>query len=371
MKFLHTSDLHIGKRLNGFSLIEDQKYILDQIIKIAEEEVVDAVVAAGDIYDKSTPAADYVPVLDDFINKMADKKIPLLMISGNHDSPERLEYASRLMEKSGVYVSGKYDGSVRMYEIAGAEFYLLPFIRPSTARLYYPDEVIENTEDAVRVVLKNIEPSNKSVIVSHQTVIASGSELIRRESESVSIGGSDAVSFSVFDKFSYAALGHIHSAQNVGRETIRYSGTPLKYSKSESGDIKTVSLVEISDTNVTVTERELKPLHELRVIRGEIDELLREEVYSLGDTSDYIYAVLTDELQEMNYMDRIQSVYPNCLGIEIDNRRTSKDSEFIEADEEKNPMEMFGDFFRMQNNRDMTDEEIHIMEKFMKEALGE
>ena len=145
MKFLHTSDLHIGKRLNGVQLIDDQKYILSQIIKIAEEEKADAIVAAGDIYDKSTPAADYVPVLDDFINEAVKRNIPLLMISGNHDSPERIEFASRLIEKSGVYISGKYNGEIRMYEIKGVEFYLLPYIRPSFARMYYPDEKIENT----------------------------------------------------------------------------------------------------------------------------------------------------------------------------------------------------------------------------------
>ncbi len=371
MKFLHTSDLHIGKRLNGVQLIEDQKYILSQIIKIAEEEKADAIVAAGDIYDKSTPAADYVPVLDDFINEAVKRNIPLLMISGNHDSPERIEFASRLIEKSGVYISGKYNGEIRMYEIGGVEFYLLPYIRPSFARVYYPDEKIENTEDAVRAVLKDINPSKKSVIVSHQTVIASESELIRRDSESVSIGGSDAVSYTVFDKFAYAALGHIHSAQSVGREEVRYSGTPLKYSKSEAGDRKSVTIVEINDNGVSIKERELTPLRDLRVIKGEIDELLKHEVYSLGDTEDYIYAVLTDELQEMNYMDRVQSVYKNCLGIEIDNKRTSQDNDYTEAEEDKQPIELFADFFKMQNNVDMSDEEIEIMEKFIKEALDE
>lgn len=371
MKFLHTSDLHIGKRLKEYPLIEDQKYILSQLIDIAKEEGAEAVVIAGDIYDKSVPAAEAVPVLDELICRFAEEKLPVLMVSGNHDSPERLEYGSRLMDKSGVYIAGAYDGTVKMREINGVEFYLLPFLRPSLVRRYYPDAVIENTEDAVRAALRDISPSKKSVIVSHQTVIASGSELIRCESESVNIGGSDAVSYTVYDKFDYAALGHIHSPQSVGRETVRYSGTPLKYSKSEAMNTKTVSLVEITDSGVSIKERKLKPLHDLRVIRGEIDELLKKEVYSEDNTDDYIYAVLTDEILELNYMSRIQHIYPNCIGIEADNRRSAYDNDIDTAQEDKSPSELFEEFFKMQNNREMTDEERDLITEFIKEALDE
>lgn len=369
MKFLHTSDLHIGKRLNEYPLIEDQRYILSQLIDIAKEEKADAVVIAGDIYDKSLPAAEAVPVLDEFISRFAEEKIPVMMISGNHDSPERLEYGSRLMDKSGVYIAGAYDGTVKMREIKGVEFYLLPFLRPSLVRKYYSDVKIENTEDAVRTALEDISPSKKSVIVSHQTVNASGSELVRCESESVNIGGSDAVSYTVYDKFDYAALGHIHSPQSVGRETVRYSGTPLKYSKSEAMNIKTVSIVEITDSGVSITERELKPLHDLRIIRGEMDELLKKEVYSEGDTKDYIYAVLTDDILELNYMSRIQHIYPNCIGVEADNRRSAYDNDIDMAQEDKTPSELFEEFFEMQNNREMTEEERNLITEFIKEAL--
>lgn len=371
MKFLHTSDLHIGKRLNEYPLIDDQKHILSQIIDIAKEEKVSAVVIAGDIYDKSLPSAEAVPVLDEFISTLAEEKIPVLMISGNHDSPERLEYGSRLMDKSGIYISGAYDGTVKMREINGVEFYLLPFLRPSLVRKYYPESKIENTEDAVRTALENISPSKKSVIVSHQTVIASGSELVRCESESVNIGGSDAVSYTVYDKFDYAALGHIHSSQSVGRETVRYSGTPLKYSKSEATNIKTVSIVEITDSKVSITERELKPIRDLRIIRGEIDELLKKEVYSAGDTNDYIYAVLTDDILELNYMSRMQRIYPNCIGVETDNKRSAYNNDIDVAQEDKTPSELFEDFFKMQNNREMTEEERTLITEFIKEALEE
>ena len=371
MKFIHTSDLHIGKRLNEYPLIDDQRYILLQIMQAAHEECADAVVIAGDIYDKSIPAAEAVPVLDEFISGFAEAGIPLIMISGNHDSPERLEYGSRLMEHSGVHIAGIYDGTVKMCEIKGVEFYLLPFLRPSMVRRYYPDTKIENTEDAVRAVIEGIQPSKKSVVVSHQTVIASGSELVRCESEGLNIGGSDAVSYTVYDKFDYAALGHIHSPQSVGRETVRYSGTPLKYSKSEAGHIKTVSVVEITESGTTVTERELKPLRDLRVIRGEIDELLKKEVYSKGSTDDYIYAVLTDDIQDMNYMSRIQHIYPNCIGIETDNGRSAYDNDIDAAQEDKSPLELFEDFFEIQNNREMTDEEREIITGFIKEALDE
>lgn len=371
MKFIHTSDLHIGKRLNEYPLIEDQKYILSQLMQVAKEEEADAVVIAGDIYDKSIPAAEAVPVLDKFIREFAEAEIPLLMISGNHDSPERLEYGSRLMERSGVYIAGMYDGSVKMCEIKGVEFYLLPFLRPSVVRRYYPEAKIENTEDAVRTVIDEIHPSKKSVIVSHQTVIAAGNELIRCDSEIPSIGGSDAVSYTVYDKFDYVALGHIHSPQSVGRESVRYSGTPLKYSKSEASHIKTVSVVEITESGITVTERELKPLRDLRVIRGEIDELLNKEVYSQASTDDYIYAVLTDDIQDMNYMSRIQHIYPNCIGIEIDNLRSAYDNDIDTVQEDKSPSELFEDFFKMQNNREMTDEEREIITGFIKEALDE
>lgn len=369
MKFLHTSDLHIGKRLNEHSLEDDQTYIFSQIIDIAKEEQVDAIVAAGDIYDKSLPSTEAVGQLDELINKISDTGIPLLIISGNHDSPQRLDFGSKLLEKSGIYISGIFDGNVKMVKIAGVEFYLLPFIRPSAVRTFYPDAEINNTEDAIKTVLEQINPGNISVIVSHQTVTCSSSELIRCESETKAIiGGSDAVDYSVYDKFSYAALGHIHSAQSVGRETVRYSGTPLKYSKSETDNTKSVSIVTVSENKVDIKERILHPLHEMRVIRGELEELLKKEVYNLESTDDYVYVVLTDEITSPDCVPRIKNIYKHCAGIEIDNLRNSYDNDISAADEGKDDVELFCEFFKLQNNRDITEEEIEIIKLLLQEG---
>lgn len=371
MKFLHTSDLHIGKRLYGHSLYDDQRYILDMLLQAAREENAGAIIAAGDIYDKYVPSTEAVKLLDRFINDISDSGIPFLMISGNHDSPERLGFGDRLLEKCGIYIAGEYDGTVKMKEIGGVEFYMLPFLRPAVVRHYFPDKQITTAEDAVRAALENVNPGKKSVIISHQTVECSESELIRSESESRIIGGSDAVNYRVYDKFAYAALGHIHAPQSVGRSTVRYSGTPLKYSKSEALHTKSVTVVDINDSGVELHEHIIKPLHDIRVIRGEAEELLKSEVYSLADTEDYVYITLTDDITDPGSIARLKKVYTRCAGIEIDNTRSSFDLNILSVEEEKDDFELFKDFFFMQNNRAMTSEEETAVKKLMEDLENE
>lgn len=298
MKLIHLSDLHIGKRVNEFSMAEDQKYILNQILEIIDREQPDCVVIAGDVYDKSIPSAEAVQILDDFLTRLAGRKIPTAMISGNHDSPERLSFGAQLMKESGIYVSPVYDGQVQSIgfadEYGEVRVYLLPFLKPATVRHVYEEETVESYQDAVETAISHLplDTSCRNVLVAHQ--FAAGAS--RCESEEMSVGGIDQVDVSVFDDFDYVALGHIHSPQSAGRPAVRYCGTPLKYSFSEAGQQKSVSVVELFEKGrVEIREVPLTPLRDMRKIRGTYLELTARSFYQGTNTEDYIQAILTDE----------------------------------------------------------------------------
>ena len=272
----HLADLHIGKKLYEFSMIEDQRFILEQILGILEEEKVDGVLVAGDVYDKPVPAAEAVQLLDDFLTGLASCGIKVFLISGNHDSAERLAFGARLFGEAGVYVSRIYDGTVRKItlrdEYGEADVHLLPFIKPSMVRHFWEEEETETFQDAVRTAIHHMEvdPSRRNVLVAHQFVTGAGT----CESEELLVGGLDQVDASLFADFDYVALGHIHSPQKIGRETLRYCGTPLKYSFSEADQEKSVTIVELREKgDVRLSVRPLRPLHDLRQIRGSYMEV--------------------------------------------------------------------------------------------------
>lgn len=362
MKFFHLSDLHLGRRIYEFSLIDDQKYILKEILRRTDEERPDAVVIAGDIYDRAVPSAEAVELFDSFLTELAGRRIPVLAIAGNHDSPERIAFGAGLMAPSGVYLSPVYNGRVEPVTLSDAygevRFYLLPFIKPANVRRFYPDAVIESYTDALRCAAEhmNIEPSTRNVLVTHQFVTGG----VRSESEDITVGGTDNVDAAVFDGFDYVALGHLHGAQSIGRETLRYSGTPLKYSFSEKDQIKSITVVKLgAKGNVSVSSLPLTPRRDMREIRGTYIELTLRDSYAGTDTEDYIHAVLTDENDIPNALARLRSIYPNLMKLDYDNLRT-RSSAVIAAEERHRTMtgaELFAELYEKQNGQKMSDEQ--------------
>ena len=378
MKFLHISDLHIGKRVNEFSMTEDQKYILNQILQIAQREQVDAVLIAGDIYDKPMPSAEAVQMFDWFLTGLADLGKKVLAVSGNHDSPERIAFGGELMRGRGVYVSPVYRGEA--LEIALQDSYgeirvhLLPFVKPATLRHTLEERpedeggvrLPESYQEAVEIAIERmkIDGKTRNILVAHQFVTGAG----RCDSEEVAVGGLDNVDARVFNAFDYVALGHIHSPQSVGRETVRYCGTPLKYSFSEAEQEKSVTIVELREKGqLTVSTVPLVPLHDMRKIRGSYLEVMSKSFYQDRDREDYVQITLTDEEDIPDGMQRLRTVYPNLMRLVYDNSRTREDRtvEAVGQVEERSEMELFGEFYEMQNNQPMSGEQAAFIEKLI------
>lgn len=361
MRFLHLSDLHIGKRLNEFSLLEDQAYILGQILEITKSEQPDGVLIAGDVYDKAAPSAEAVGLFDDFLTRLSRSGTAVFLISGNHDSPERIAYGSRILDRCRIYLSPLYEGKTEPVilkdEIGEVAVYLLPFLKPAMLRRFWPEEEIGSYTDALRLAVgaMDIDPSRRNILVAHQFVTGAS----RCESEEVTIGGLDNVDASVFAAFDYVALGHIHSPQSIG-ETIRYCGTPLKYSFSEAGQEKSVTVVELSEKgSLQLRKIPLKPLHDLRELRGRYEELTTRSFYEGTPTEDYLHIVLTDEEDVLGAAEKLRTIYPNLMKLSYDNRRTQSDRVLESASgvEEKSPLELLSELYRLQNNQEMSEEQ--------------
>ena len=445
MKFIHLADLHIGKRVNAFPMLEDQRYILKQILTILREEQPDGgVILAGDIYDKAIPSAEAVELFDEFLTQLAALRLRVFIIAGNHDSPERIAFGNRLMDRSGIYLSPVYDGHVKCitcpditspatlsaanavdlnagtHSVESAstsaaastcppvDVYLLPFLKPANVRRFYPEETIESYTDAMRVAIAHmdIDPTHRNLLVTHQFVTGAS----RSDSEDISIGGSDNVDASVFAPFDYVALGHLHGPQQVrfqpapeedasdqdatpaasstdrsespastvGNTTvgplIRYAGTPLKYSFSEARHHKSVTVVEIGEkkadgvVDVCIGTRELRPLHDMREIRGSYEELTLRTNYEGTATDDYIHATLTDEIEIPDAARHLQVIYPNLMKLDYDNARTrGQGSERLELEqlEEKSPLDLFSELFEKQNHKEMTEEQARYVQAQM------
>ena len=374
MKLIHLSDLHIGKRVNEFSMIEDQKYILKQILAIVETEQADGVILAGDIYDKPIPSAEAVLVFDEFLTKLANGSRSIFVVSGNHDSAERIAFGARLMNSRRVYLSPVYEGNVepvRLSDPYGEVYiYLLPFIKPAIVRHAFEEESkespphqrsaesIESYQDAVQVAVThmNVDTGKRNILAAHQFVTGAK----RCDSEDVSVGGLDNVDVSILESFDYVALGHIHSPQYIGRETVRYCGTPLKYSFSEADQEKSVTVVELKEKgNVEIRHIPLSPLRDMRKIRGTYLEVTALSCYQGTNREDYIQITLTDEEDIPDGLQKLRVIYPNLMRLEYDNKRTreSKIIEGTEAVEQKSAQELFEEFYELQNNQPMSEQQ--------------
>ncbi len=361
MKLIHLSDLHLGKRVNDFPMLEDQAYILDRVLEIAGEEQPDAVLIAGDVYDKTVPSAEAVALLDDFLVKLADRSLPVLLISGNHDSPERLAFANRLMEGRGVYIAPVYHGEVSPVTLEDdrgpVDFWLLPFLKPAHIRRFFPEEGVESFTDAMACAIRHmpLDPARRNVLVTHQFVTGAA----RCESEEVSVGGADNVDASVFAPFDYVALGHLHGPQNVGGERIRYCGTPLKYSFSEAGHQKSVTIVELGEKgSLEVRAVPLLPQRDMVELRGSFAQLKSPEFYGQVDRDAYVRVILTDENDIYDAMGQLRPVYPNLMALDYDNLRTRSGAVVLEeADVKRDPLELFADFYQQQNHQPMSEEQ--------------
>ena len=372
MKFIHLSDLHIGKRVNEFSMLEDQQYILRVILGIIDDEKPDGILIAGDVYDKSVPSAEAVQLLDSFLCRLAERKLPTFIISGNHDSPERLSFGSRLMDMSGIHLSPVYNGNVVPFSLSDeygkVNIYMLPFIKPLHVKRFFPESDVESYTDAIDVAVNNmdINEDERNILITHQFVTGAS----RSESEELSVGGTDNVDVSVFDAFDYVALGHIHGPQKMSRETVRYCGTPLKYSFSEANHKKSVTVVEMSEKgNVTVRTVPLVPKRNLREIKGKYEEIVLRENYEGTNTDDYMHITLTDEEDIPDVMTRLRTIYPNIMKLDYDNTRTrsSLSASMAQEVENKSPLTLFSEFYFDQNGQPLSEIQKDFIQSLMEE----
>ena len=372
MKFIHISDLHLGKRLHETSFIEDQQAILGRILAIIDAEDPLGVLIAGDIYDKSTPSAEAVALFDFFLAELAKRRLEVFIISGNHDSPERIAFGSKIMNGVGIHLSPVYDGEIvpttLKDEYGDVDVYMLPFVKPSHVRRFYQDEAIESYTDAVRVAVDkmHVDASKRNVLVTHQFVTGA----TRSESEET-VGGTDNVDASVFEAFDYVALGHLHRPQFCAGVKIRYSGTPLKYSFSEAADEKSVTVVTLGKKGEGPEIRTvaLHPVRDMRKIRGTFDALIN----SAERTEDYVQIILTDEDDIPNAMSRLQIIYKNALDLKYDNTRTRTEAVILGAGEteRKPPFELFAEFFADRNNAEMSETQKAYMKNLIEKIEEE
>ena len=367
MRFIHISDIHLGKKVNEFSMLDDQVFVLNQVIKTAAEQKADAVIISGDIYDKSVPPAEAVEVFDRFITELSQKDIKIYAVSGNHDSPQRIAFGSGIMSKSGVYFSGVYNGKIEKHvfedKYGKVNIFLLPFIKPANVKRFYEDAEITDYNSALKVVLENasVNENERNIIVAHQFV--TGAQ--RSDSEEVSVGGIDNVDASLFEMFDYTALGHIHGPQKMGRNII-YSGSPLKYSFSEINQKKAMIVVDLNEKgNVSINKIPFIPLHDMREIRGYYDEITNRQNYINTNTHDYIKIVLKDDDEIIDAIGKLRSIYPNIMTIDYDNLRAKTNNEafVINVDTNKSPTELFCELFELQNNMPVSSQQIKEIER--------
>ena len=379
MKFFHLADLHLGKRVNGFPMIEDQKIILDQILELADTEHPDAVVIAGDVYDKSIPSVEAVNLMDDFLVELVRRKLQVFVISGNHDSAERVSYGGRVMEQSGIHISPRISGCgpIRLDDQYGPLYiYLIPYIHPSVVREAYPEEKVTDWTQAMEVLIRNahVDPAARNIAVAHQYVTASGVRPEECDSEQKHIGGLDNVDYSVFDAFDYVALGHLHGPQRIGRDTVRYAGSPLKYSFSEEKHKKSVTLVEIKEKGqVEYRQLPLVPARDFKTLRGTFSEVMSPGFTAPLSAEDYYRIILTDEQDVDQALARLRKYfYKNLMDLEYDNTRTRTQSDIDAGEEalEKEPIEVLQELFLKQNGTAMNDFQTQTAARLIEEIWG-
>ncbi len=352
MKLIHISDLHIGKKVNSFSMLENQIHVLKQIVEIIKEEMPAAVLVSGDVYDKMNPSEEAVRCMDEFLVQLSRLPAEVFVLSGNHDSAERIAFASRLIDASGIHMCPVFKGETNRYSLSDEygvlNIYMLPYIKPVHIRRFFPGEKAETASDAVRIAVEkmNINTCERNVIMSHQFVTGS----VIGETE-LNVGGLDEVSAGCYEAFDYAALGHIHSPQNVVKNKIRYCGTPLKYSFEESSQVKSLTIVDIKEKgNVEVSERMLTPLYDFIKIEGAFADIMNAEKNQT--VYDYVEVTLTDELDIPDAFRRLETVFPNLMKLKYNNRRTrrKREAEMIPEASEISEIKLIEQFYELQNN---------------------
>ncbi len=386
MKLLHVSDLHIGKTVNEFSMLKDQENILEQIIDTARKENVDGVIIAGDVYDRSIPTAEAVAVLDEFLTRLISgdekhKSIEVYLISGNHDSPERLGFAEKLLEGKGLHIAGVLTKEVKKIvreDVYGkVNLYLLPFATPKTMKYVLGQEELENDYSfCLKAFTEQMQVNGeeRNVLVTHHFAIGNGETPLLSDSENfISVGGTEAVDTSIWNDFDYVALGHIHRPQRVGRDTIRYAGSPLKYSFSEVNHEKSMTMVELEEKGkVTITEVPFTPLHDMRIIKGKLTDLLQKEVVEAGNREDYLQVVLTDTEELFEPMEQLRAVYPNVMQLILEkNMRREEGLNLTSSQKAKRTTkELFEEFYELVTEQKLSDSQIEIIDSMMEEIGG-
>ena len=382
MKVLHLADLHIGKNILEQSMIEDQEYMLKQIIEKIKEEKIEVILISGDVYDRSIPTSEAVNLLDDFFKILIkDLKLKVFVISGNHDSKERLNFGSKIFENEGLYICTNYNGNIKKIELEDEfgkfNIYMLPYIKPVEIRRYFEDAEINTYNNAIKYIMEKekINENERNIILSHQFVTAGTIEPEKCESETLYLGGTENVDISNYNKFDYVALGHIHGPQRIGRDTARYAGTMLKYSFSEVNQKKALTIVEFKEKgDIEIKLVPLKPLRDMRVIKGTIEELIKKENYKDTDTQDYIRAIITNENAVYDAIGQIKRIYPNTLRLDIENSKMSLNIENksdIDNIKKRDELELFNEFFIFQNNQELNDMQIQIIKEIIEESKKE
>lgn len=356
MKFLHISDLHLGKSVHEFTMLEDQEYILKVILNIADEEKPQAILISGDLFDRTVAPTEALRLFDGFLDGLVRRDIEVFIISGNHDSADRLAFGSRLMERSGVHISPVYNGALKPFTLSDKfgelDVYLMPFIKPVQVKRVYPEHEIASWTDAVRTVIENMEidVSKRNILLAHQFVTGS----VTCDSEEINIGGADNVDAEVFAPFDYVALGHLHGPQSIGKSTIRYCGSPLKYSFSESAHKKSISVIEFENKgNISIKEIPLVPKRDMREIRGKYLEVTSRDFYKDQNADDYIHITLTDENDQVDAMGKLRVIYPNLMRLDYDNKRTRAVSSVTGIADASlyTPIQLFNMLYEAQNGQ--------------------
>lgn len=383
MKILHLADLHLGKILQEQSLLEDQEYMLNMILNLIKKEDIDVVLISGDVYDRSVPPAEAVNLLDNFLKKLIkDIKVKVFIISGNHDSKDRLGFGSKIFEDEGLYIESRYNGKLRKVELEDEygklNIYMLPFVKPIEVKQFFDEDLENNYNLTINKIIakENINEEERNIIMVHQFVTAGNVEPERTESEVLSLGGIENVDVSNFKQFDYVAIGHVHRPQRIGRDTARYAGTILKYSFSEINHKKTIPIIEIKEkNNLTIKLEESIPLRNMREIKGPIQELIKKENYEGTNLNDYIKAIITNEEPIYDAIGQIRKIYPNTLKLEIRNSKTINEVQEqnfnLENLKKKTELELFNDFYELQNNTKLDDGQIKILKNIISEVKNE
>ncbi|MFR5642581.1 MAG: exonuclease SbcCD subunit D [Clostridium paraputrificum] len=398
MKIIHTGDWHIGKIVNEFSMIDDQRYILNELIKLINLEKPDVLIIAGDIYDRSIPPVEAVDFLNEVFSKiLIDNKVKIVAISGNHDSGERVSFGSKILEKEGLYIQGIIEDEIKSIRIDDEEgnvnFYMIPYVDPAILRRKFNNPEIRNHNDAMKAVINRIKPSlnenERNIVVTHGYVTYKRKDDIDKDGENLyeladlevsdserplSIGGTDLIDSDNFDCFDYVALGHLHGRQKVGREEIRYSGSLMKYSFSEINHKKGVVIIEIDgNKKINIRQEELRPKRNMRIIKGPLDELIKAGLEDCSNREDYIQAILTDEGEIIDPIGKLRSVYPNIMILKREEKKDIGTSLTAASKgyKSKTELELFEEYYDRLGSGEFTEEKKEVIRNVVNEVFRE